>query len=530
MELARYSRSTAFAVLLLILFLLLVGPSSPTTGQSGGRLVVALIPSEPRTLNPAITTSQGTQTVAAQIFNALVRFDPAGHPIPDLAQSWSISPDGRTYTFRLAPNVQWHDGVPFTSADVKFSFEKVLVPLHPVGRVNFDAISAIETPSDTTVVFRLKYPFAPLIRLLELRHAAIVPKHIYDGTDIRQNPKNLEPVGTGPFRLAEWKRGSFVRLVRNERYFKPGKPHLNEVVFVTVPDVGTLVSAMEAGQIDFVPTNLPFQLAGQLRAQFGAKGWFIGTHDYLFRAIGGIFFNLKHPALSRPDVRRAIAYSINKFVMIQIARSGVGTIAENPIPYFIRNSDTAVVYKRDVAKANALLDGAGLRRGPDGNRLTLSLVVSTAWPEFDGIANLARDQLLEIGIDMRIQRMDEAAYIEKMYTKRDFEMALSNPAFGPDPHVLSKMFLSSQIDKGPFTNAMSYTNPQVDSLFDAGLREQDPQKRYQIYKELVGLIMQDPPLIPIYTDYYVYAYRRKFDGLPPGHTYRESYENVRVKE
>lgn len=138
-------------------------PSLAFAQVQGGNLVVGLRTSEPRHLNPGITTIGGVQLVSANIYSALTRFDAAGNPVPDLAESWEVSPDGLTYTFHLAKGVKWHDGTPFTAADVKFSFEEVLKPLHPVGKVNFAAIEAVETLDENTVVFRLSYPHAAFL-------------------------------------------------------------------------------------------------------------------------------------------------------------------------------------------------------------------------------------------------------------------------------------------------------------------------------------------------------------------------------
>jgi len=500
--------------------------SASAAGVDGGNLVVGLRTSEPRHLNPAVTTVGGVQLIGANIYSALTRFDANGTPIPDLAQSWDISTDGLTYTFHLAPNVKWHDGKPFTSADVKFSFEEVLLPLHPVGKVNFSAIDTITTPDDNTVVFRLKYAYAPFISLLEVRHATILPEHIYQGTDIMQNPANTQPIGTGPFKLAEWSKGNFLRLSRNENYFKPGKPHLDELVFVIIPDTNTMVAAMEANQIDFAPLGVSFDLVDTLKERLGPEGWVIGTAAYLFRGTGSILMNLDDPILSKLPVRQAIASLIRKDEILSTVRKGVGKIADNPISWYIPNTETGVSYSVDAAKANALLDAGGLPKKNDGFRFSLSIVVSTGWAEYEPIASLARDWLREAGINLEIQKMDEAAAIDKMFTARSFQLGLCNPSFGPDPAIMAKGFTSDAIGKGAYTNGMGYKNPTVDALFAEGVRQVAPQERHKTYQKIVRTVMTDLPVIPLYEDDFAYAYRKAFIGLPPGGTHRDSYEDV----
>jgi peptide/nickel transport system substrate-binding protein len=514
-------------VLLLTVVALTLGQVTAQT--VGGRLVVAIQPAEPRTLNGAISTRIGDQMVAGQVYNALLRTDSQGHLAPSLATEWKVSPDGLAYTFTLAPNVKWHDGVPLTADDVKFSFEQVLLPYHPIGKVNFSVVKAIETPSSRTVVFHLAYPFAPFIELLGPRMAMILPKHLYEHTDVLNNPHNLKPVGSGPFKFAEWQRGKYIRLIRNPDYFQSGRPYLQEVVFVVVSDASTLLSAMEGNQIDYVPSGIPYNLVDKLRTDLTPNGWIIGSFNYLYRTIGGVFFNLNDPILRHQEVRQAIAYAIDKPTILRVAMAGVGAIAQNPMPFYIPNGDTPVVYNRDPGKANTLLDSAGFRKGADGRRFSLSLIAYTSYPEMEGIANLMRDELRDIGIDVRIERLDDAAAVSRIYEKRDFQMALDNPGIGPDPHLTAKVFLSSQIGKGAFTNGMSYSNSKVDALYESGARELDPKKRYATYRELVRMLMTDLPVIPLYQQYYVYAYRHTFVNLPPGISFRDSLENVRVR-
>ncbi len=501
-------------------------PGMAFAQTAGGGLVVGLRTSEPRHLNPAITTIGGVQLVAANIFSALTRFDADGHPVPDLAESWEVSEDGLSYTFHLASGVTWHDGTPFTSADVKFSFEEVLIPLHPVGRVNFAAIDSIETPDDQTVIFRLAYPYAAFLNLLELRHAAILPRHIYQGTDIAENPANMAPIGTGPFKLAEWSRGSFVRLERNEAYFKDGLPYLDELVFVIIPDTNTMVAAMETGQIGFAPLGVSFDLVETLKSRLEPKGWVIGTAPYLFRGTGSLLINTEDPALSDVRVRRAIAHLIRKEEILSTVRRGVGKVAENPISWFIPNAETQPIYAPDVEAARALLDEAGLTPDQNGVRLSLSIVASTGWAEYDPIANLMRDWFAEAGIALTIEAMDEAAATDRIFGSRQFQLGLSNPSFGPDPAIMAKGFTTAMIGQGAYTNGMGYSNPEVDALFDQGVRQTDPAQRHETYRRIVELVMSDVPVVPLYEDDFAYAYKADYVGLPPGGTHRDSYEAV----
>jgi peptide/nickel transport system substrate-binding protein len=235
--------------------------------KRGGTIVIGT-PFEPRQLNLAITTSWADLLVACKVFNGLLRFPDKGYPEPqpDLAEKWSISPDGKRITFNLVHNARWHDGVPFTSADVKFTYEKVTRELSPIRSV-FQSITKIVTPDPYTVVIERSRPFSLLY--FNGSGGAILPKHLYENTDIATNPHNLRPVGTGPFKLKEWVKGSHIELVRSGDYFKPGKPYLDRVIFKFIGDVPSGIAALEKGEIDYLPRWIPVGEVERLKKHGG---------------------------------------------------------------------------------------------------------------------------------------------------------------------------------------------------------------------------------------------------------------------
>ncbi len=211
------------------------------------------IDSDPGHLNPAITTSGGTHTASELLYNGLVELGPELEPIPELAESWTVGEDGAVYTFKLREGVTWHDGEPFTSADVKFSFEEVLLQFHSRTRASVGPVlDSIETPDDLTVVFNFTEPYAPLLGQLDVTEAPIVAQHIYEGSDPQENPANIDPVGTGPFRFVSYTPDSEVRLERNPDYWKPDLPLLDEVVMRVNPEKGSQVIALEAGDVQWL--------------------------------------------------------------------------------------------------------------------------------------------------------------------------------------------------------------------------------------------------------------------------------------
>ena len=222
------------------LYLIIAGVSQAGAWSWPGsdKVVVVGVNSDPGHFNPAITTGKNVHVVADSMFNGLVALDRKLSPIPDLAESWTVDKDSKVYTFKLAQNALWHDGTPFTSADVKFTFENILLKYHSRTKSGLGSvIESIDTPDAHTVVFRMKNPYGPLLQRLDVTEAPILPKHIFlTGGDPNKHSANLKPIGTGPFMLDSYKRGDTITLKRNPNYFKPGLPKLDRLVFRVIPD------------------------------------------------------------------------------------------------------------------------------------------------------------------------------------------------------------------------------------------------------------------------------------------------------
>jgi peptide/nickel transport system substrate-binding protein len=215
----RLPRSCSGPILTLVAFAAVAACKSSASNPDPQPVTLVVAQStDPGSFNPAITTSGNVHPITDQIFNGLVGLDEDSNPIPELAASWSVGDEGRTYTFDLRRDVEWHDGKPFTSADVKFTFEEALLKYHSRTRAALPAVlKGIDTPDAHTVVFRFQRPYGPLLQRLDVVEASILPKHLFEGTDMLSAPANLSPVGTGPFRFAKYERGQFVELEKKAR-------------------------------------------------------------------------------------------------------------------------------------------------------------------------------------------------------------------------------------------------------------------------------------------------------------------------
>jgi peptide/nickel transport system substrate-binding protein len=270
-----------------------------------------------------------TALVASKIFESLLAYEAGMKPMPSLAQSWSVTPDGLTWTFKLQRNVKFHDGKPFTSADVKFSVEKIVRPLHSRGRANFRDLRAIETPDDHTVVFRLSAPQAHFLSVFQPTEVPIFPRHLLENeTDFRKSAFNHQPVGTGPFKLTEWARGSYLVLGRTpttgSRAAVSGPHHLQGDSGWRRPGGGAGDGRGGSGAVGRGAGggDRPARQAAHLAAT-----------DRGYEALGPLMWlelNLRDKQLADLRVRRALAQAIDKKVVVDTIWFGVGKPATGP--------------------------------------------------------------------------------------------------------------------------------------------------------------------------------------------------------
>ncbi|MBW3557029.1 MAG: ABC transporter substrate-binding protein [Actinobacteria bacterium] len=473
----------------------------------GGTLVVA-ISSDPGALNPAITTSGATHTAAEPMFNGLLDRDKAGEPLPDLATKWNIEENGAVYRFTLRDGVTWHDGKPFTSADVKFTFDEMLLKFHARTKASMGpALAAIETPDPATVVFRFKQPYAPLLQQLDVTEAPILPKHLYEGTDPQTNPANSAPVGTGAFKFVSYAKGSEVRMARNPDYFKPELPYLDEMVMRVIPEPATQVLGLENGEIDYVG-GIPGADQARLRADDRITLEQTGFNPGGSNCVMTVSFNLDRPILKSKEVRTAFAHAIDRKPIVDNILFGEGAVATAPISSEIAWAHGKVKLPEfDVAKARQLLDGAGWKAGsgggtrvatgvegvPDGTPLTLDFL---HFPTFAKYGELLRQQLAGVGIDLSLKPLEPAVFAPTVFAQRSFDTNVISYCQGTDPEIGFRRTLdSAQISSAPFTNAAAYRNPEVDKLFTTASQSVERRDRTTAYQKIQEAAVSDLPYL-----------------------------------
>ncbi|MGJ7492241.1 ABC transporter substrate-binding protein [Variovorax sp. ZT4R33] len=479
-----------------------------TTGTKpvrGGILNVAVSP-EPTLLTSAFITTMNIGQVSSKVLEGLLSYDLKLQPVPELATSWEVAPDGLTVTFHLRKGVKWHDGKDFSAADVKYTLLEVWKPLHPFGRAAFANVTAVDTPDPHTVIVRLSSPAPYLLNYINTYGAQILPKHVYEGTDVLKNPANNAPVGTGPFVFKEWVKGSHVRLERNPNYWGRGpsgeqQPYLDGVVFKFIPDAAARTVALEAGEIDVaLGSSIPLS---NLNKFADKSKYTINLDDG--RYLATIFltqFNVRRPALSDKRVRQAFAHAIDRNALLKVVFLGYGKAATGPVPSSVVNyySPETRQYPYDLKKAAALLDEAGLKPGKDGKRLKITLdydagggVTATRPAEF------IKRSLARVGVDVELRAGDTATYLRRIFNDQDYDLMISSLHRLPDPTLgVQRLFWTKNIVKGaPWTNGSGYSNPALDRIMEAAGGEADVGKRKSLIKEWQQIVQEDLPVLDL---------------------------------
>jgi peptide/nickel transport system substrate-binding protein len=505
-----------FRALLFCLFaeaIILGGCRRDSTPEASRRTLVVAINGDPGALNPAVTTSGSTHPVTDQIFNGLVGLDENLSPVPELAERWSVEDEGRTYRFTLRSGVRWHDDAPFTSADVKFTFEEALLKYHSRTRAALqDLIERIETPDERTVVFRLRRPYSPLLQRLDVVEASIIPKHVFEKQDLLSGEATRRPIGTGPFRLVGNAPADRLVLERNDKYFRAGLPGVDRVTFRVLTNPGTAVAALENGEVDYVGSvagpDVPRLRSTPGIAVVSGTGGSGGSI-----CIDVVFPNLAHRALGQLNVRRAIAMTLDREALVDRVYFGQGRPATGPISHLLEWAYTPDVrqYPHDVDAAAKLLDEAGFRRGADGTRFELTFTHAATQQR---LAQAVREQLKTVGIVVNLRTLDFSAATEQVFVKKTFDLGMASFCNGADPDIgVRRVYVSSNIGPIPFSNGAGYRNPRIDALFDEASRLTDRGERRAKYVEIQQILAEEVPYFWIVDSEGLRAYRTAFTGF-----------------
>lgn len=478
--------------------------STPAMSQTAGGTMVMIAQPEPPSLAPYLSTSGPIGLVAPKIYNGLLDYDLDLNPVGELAESFDVSDDGLTVTFNLREGVTWHDGKPFTSADVQFSIMDVLKQFHPRGPNSFREVSSIDTPDELTAVFNLDRPAPYMIRAFSAYESPIVPKHLLEGKDIREAELGNNPVGTGPFKFVEWKKGQYIRLDKNENYWKEGYPLLDRIVARIIPDASTRTAAMESGEVHYGA----FGAIPNIDVVRLEKSDDIGvtTDGYaMINPMALLEMDVTEPPFDNPALRKAISMVVDRQFLIDNIWFGYGKPATSAMtsnfePLGLYEPIDSYPASPDVAAANSLLDEAGIAPDGDGVRASAVIDLIPYGEDWRRAGEYMKQALGEIGVDLELRYEDVPTWIKRVYGDYDFEINMNYFYQLPDPVIgVQRHYGTDQIRPGtPFVNSTRYSNERVDELLAAGAVEPDPATRTEIYSEVQNILGEDMPVVNLF--------------------------------
>jgi peptide/nickel transport system substrate-binding protein len=494
-RLTRRNDSAGLGFLLLGICLLTRAALGQPAPSQGGTLNVGL-PSDTKTMDPVYSVQFTERQVLYLLFNTLVRYGPDFSIHPELAESWKVEDGGKRVTFKLRQGVQFHDGTPFDAAAVKWNIDRRLDPAvaSPQRDQLAPLIAAVEVVDARTVAFVLKAPYAGLLSLLGER-----PGFMLSPTAAEQLGKDFgnAPVGTGPFLFKEWVRGSHIAVERNPRYWEPGKPYLDRIVFRDISGAVVGVQRLVTGEVDFVADLSPQDIK-QLQGRSGITlapitvGRWYALQWHMF----------KEP-FSNDKLRQAIAHGIDRKRINDIVMDGKGTISDGPTPAGLWWFDPAIKsYAYDPEKAKALLKEAGYANGFE---FTLSTPQVTAMSQ---INQLAQEQLDAIGIKLKLEPVAQSEWYAKL-VRKETNFSPNRWTQRPDPDGLLYILFHS---KG-YANTTGYKNDRVDALLEEARQNFDQAERKKLYSEVQAIIARDVPMLPLFFSVEYAALLRNVQGF-----------------
>ncbi len=468
--------------------------------KTGGTLSMLIQPEVP-TLASYLSTSMPVGQAASKMYDGLLEYNFDLSPRPCLAESWNVSADGKTITFKIRKGVTFHDGKPMTAEDARYSIMEVLREYHPRGKGNFSLIAKAEVPDSHTLVLTLSAPSPSMLMVFSGYESPILPKHLFEGTDIKNHPNANAPVGTGPFKFVEWKRGQYMRLDRNPDYWSKDEPKLDQIVFRTIPDSATRSAVLEKGEVHIagfgaVPYNDAARLAKLSNLNVTKKGY------EMFSPIGELDFNTKVKPFDDKRVRQAVAYSIDRKYVVENIWFGFARPATGPINSNFAASGlyTDQVKRYDVPNgielAEKLLDEAGYPRKSDGTRMEITLDVTPYGEEWQRFGEYTVQRMAKIGIKATIRYEDVATWLKRTYTDYDFQVTANWLNTFADPVLgVHRLYHSKEIKPGTvFKNASRWSSQRTDELMDMAKVEPDPKKRATYYHEFQKILCEEVPV------------------------------------
>jgi len=479
--------------------------------------------SEPDSLSPFISNRVSTFELHLLFYDSLVTFDNDLKPVGRLAESWKVSDDNLTWTFNLQKDVKWHDGEPFTSQDVKYSYETFLEANMGMYSDFLKGITSIETPDDLTVVIKTEKPKANMLYVT----APILPKHIWEEvkSDELETWPNEKPIGTGAFKFVEWKKGEFVKLEANKEYFG-GAPKVGELIFPLYANNDTMVQSLKIAEID-AAININSNQVKLLESEKDFK--VLSNPTNAFTNLGINTWEDKaskgNPLLLNNDIKHAMSYAIDKQKIIDVAFSGQGKPGSTIVPSFLTDWHNELSdeknrsYNPDKAKATldeagfTDRDGDGVREDKDGKPLEFRLYLRSNSPEEVKAGQILHVLLKDVGINTNVETIDDGVLGDRIYDNGDYDLFIWGWSTDIDPTTILSIVSTDQIGN---LSETYYSNPKYDELLAEQEVTVDFKERQKIVYEMQNILAEDLPYIILMEENAMQAVRTdKWKGWTP---------------
>ena len=480
--------------------------ASPTAAQAaaagtpkrGGTLIVAKTTEAP-SLEPHAQNALSRSRVTQHLYSYLVQNDKDMGIVPDLAEKWDIAPDGKAYTFTLRKGVKFHNGRELTSADVKYSIERILDPkTASQGAGLLSSVSGVETPDPYTARLVLKNPDAAILASLASNWSGIVAKE-----EVEKAGGLLEKTagGSGPFMLEEWIPNQTLKLKRNPNYYIKDQPYLDAITFQVIPEESNIIAQLRSGNVHLalLEDNKNYQLVKDEASLTVLRSPRLG-YDYVN------LDNQREP-WTKLEARQALSYAIDRKEVMAVAASGLGSVVA-PIPpalkEFALDPDSLPEYKPDIAKAKELLAKAGY---PNGLKVELELIPT--FPTMVTGAQVIADQAKQAGIEFELKQYEYGVWI-KRFNEKQFVTTMNITGGNSDPDSL----LFNRIHSSG-VNQNNWKDDEVDRLLVQGKETTDPAKRKEIYTQLQKMLAQKVPQIWLFAADLVHVMKKSVRGYDP---------------
>ena len=480
--------------------------------QTGGTLIDATI-GEPSGFIAMVAGESAAAAISSNIFNKLLKYDKNLDIEGELAESWLVSADQKTITFKLKPNLKWADGKPLTSADVLWTWQAVTDEKtgSPYAS-DFQLVKKAEAPDAITFSVTYEQAYAPALD--SWSGLQILPKHLLKGKDLHTTAFARKPVGSSYYQLDNWNSGENIKLSRNPSSVL-GPAQVDKLITRIIPDKSAQFLELMAGNIDsmsldpvqysrIVPARPKLTQTLNLYKELGSGYTYLG-------------FNLKHKPFDDVRVRKAINYAIDKQEIIDGVYLGLGINIASPYKPGTRWSNPNLQpYAYDPTKAKALLKEAGFVANSDGilerDGKPLSFeIITNQNKERENSAVLIQRRLKDVGIEVKIRAIEWASFISRFIKTGDFDVVLLGWGLGLDPDQYSIWHSSQQ--GGDKFNFINYSNPKVDALLQQGRTELDPDKRQVIYHAFAKELLEDSPIVYLSAGYGLSAIHKRVKGI-----------------